>query len=151
MYDRVESALSGPFALPVWYNVDMPDLTSLYEQHKDLPEEQQKKAGQAKAGAMGDDHTTFVKTLSWMITSGEINVYDIASLYKPDAYAALKEQDREQVDFQMVNIATLLRHVGDFYLSKKTPDAAPQLQQMIEELWQMKDRLEKKFGDILKF
>jgi len=129
----------------------MADLTSLYGEHKDLPEEAQKKAGQAKAGAMGETHTDFVRTISRMITEGEINVYEINTLYNPGAYDALKPEEREQVDFQMVNIATLLRHIADFYLSKQTPDSSPQLEQMIEELWQMKERLEQKYGDILKF
>ncbi|MEK7218478.1 MAG: hypothetical protein AAB728_03360 [Patescibacteria group bacterium] len=129
----------------------MADLASLYDEHKDLPEDKQKKAGQAKAGTMGDEHTEFVKTVSRMITEGEINVFEIGTLYNPGAYEKLKPEEKEQVDFQMVNIATLLRHVADFYLSKKTPDASPQLEQMIEELWQMKARLEEKYGDILKF
>ncbi len=129
----------------------MADLTSLYGEHKDLSEKKQKKAGEAQAGAMGDHHTTFVKTISRMITEGEINVYEINTLYNPGSYETLSAEEREQVDFQMVNIATLLRHIADFYLSKQTPDSSPQLEQMIEELWQMKERLEQKYGDILKF
>lgn len=133
------------------YSSRMADLGSLYDQHKDLSEEAQVKAGKAPAGAMGDEQTNFVKTISRMILEGEINVYETSTFYKPGAYEALKEADRGSVDLAMVNIASLLKHIADFYLSKKTPDAAPQLQQMIEELWQMKDRLEKKYGDILKF
>lgn len=129
----------------------MADLTSLYDEHKNLPEEKQKIVGLAKAGPMGDEHTNFVKTISGMITSGEINVYEISTFYNPGAFEALKPEEQEQVGFAMVNIAGLLRQIADFYLSKQTPDSSPQLEQMIEELWQMKDRLESKFGDILKF
>ncbi|MFA6522972.1 MAG: hypothetical protein WCS85_01225 [Candidatus Peribacteraceae bacterium] len=129
----------------------MADLGSLYDQHKNLSEEAQKKAGQSPAGPMGDEHTNFVKTISRMITEGEINVYETSTFYNSGAYEAIKEGDRGTVDLSMVNIASLLKHIADFYLSKKTPDAAPQLQQMIEELWQMKAKLEAKYGDILKF
>jgi len=129
----------------------MTDLSSLYQEHKDLSEDKQVQAGKSPAGAMGDEQKSFVKTISSMITSGEINVFQPATFYKTGAYEALKEDVRGQVDFAMVNIADLLRHIADYYLSKQTPDASPQLQQMIEELWQMKDRLEKKYGDILKF
>lgn len=129
----------------------MADIASLYDEHKDLPEDRQKKAGQAVAGPMGDEHMSFVKTISRMITDGEINVYEISTLYKAGAYDGLKPEEREQVDFLMVNIASLLRHIADFYLSKKTPDSSLQLEQMIEELWQMKARLEEKYGDVLKF
>ncbi|MFA6509572.1 MAG: hypothetical protein WCV62_03820, partial [Candidatus Peribacteraceae bacterium] len=111
----------------------MADLASLYDEHKDLPEDKQKKAGKAPAGRMGDEHTDFVKTVSRMITEGEINVFEISTLYNPGAYDTLKQEDREQVDFQMVNIASLLRHIADFYLSKQTPDSSPQLEQMVEE------------------
>lgn len=129
----------------------MADFKSLYDEHKDLSQEEQKRVGQAVPGAMGDEHTEFVKLIAKMITSGEINVYAPETFYKDGAYEALKEEARAQVDIAMVNIADLLRHVAEFYLSKKTPDASPQLQQMIEELWQMKERVEKKHGDILKF
>lgn len=100
---------------------------------------------------MGQTHTQFVKTIAAMVQSGEINVFAPESFYKPGAYESLDEQSRGQADVAMVNIADSLRHIADFYISKKTPDASPQLEQMIEHLWQMKERLEKKFGDILKF
>ncbi len=129
----------------------MADFSSLYEQHKDLTPEEQKRAGQAIAGAMGDAQTAFVKEVSRMVQAGEINVYKPETFYKPGVYEKLNAADRGQADLAMINIADLLRHVTDFYISKKTPDASPHLEQMIESLWQMKDRFEQKHGKILKF
>ena len=129
----------------------MADMSSLYGQNKPLSEEQQKQIGKSPAGAMGNLHTSFVKTVAELIQSGSINVYDTATFYNPGAYEALSEETRGQVDLAVINIANLLHHIADYYLSKETPNASPQLQQMIEELWQMKDRLEGKYGDILKF
>lgn len=133
------------------YNEHMADLGSLYEQHKDLSEAQQVSAGKSPAGAMGDEHTNFVKTIASMILSQQIDVAHPESFFKPGTYEALDPQIRGQVDFAMINIADLLRHIADYYISKKTPDASPQLEQMIEQLWQMKERFEKKCGKILKF
>lgn len=129
---------------------DMADIASLYDEHKNLSVEQQKKAGQVSAGDMGDEHTDFIKTVSRLVTSGEINVFDTKTFFHPGAYEKLTEEAQGHVDLAIVNIADLLGHIAEFYHSKQTPDASPQLEQMIEELWQMKDRLEGKYGDILK-
>ncbi|MDD4319494.1 MAG: hypothetical protein PHW10_04185 [Candidatus Peribacteraceae bacterium] len=129
----------------------MADSASPYGRQKDLTPEEQKKIGQAVPGAMGDEQTDFVKTISKMIQDGDINVFDIKTFFHPGAYEKLAEMDRGQVDLAMINIADLLRHIAQFYVSKQTPDASPQLEQMIEQLWQMKDKVEGKFGDILKF
>lgn len=129
----------------------MADLGSLYEAHKDLTEEQQRQVGKAVAGDMTASHTDFVKEIARMVTAGEINVFKTDTFFKSGAYEALSETDRAQVDLAMINLADLLRHVAEFYISKKTPDASPQLQQMIDQLWLMKERLVQKFGSILKF
>jgi hypothetical protein len=129
----------------------MADIASLYDQNKDLPEEQQKKIGQSPAGPMGDEHTNFVKTIARMIKGGEINVYQLETFYNPGVYDKLTQQQKDEIGPAMVNIADQLRHVAEYYISKQTPDASPQLEQMIEALWQMKDKVEQKYGDILKF
>ncbi|MEK7591153.1 MAG: hypothetical protein AAB489_03020 [Patescibacteria group bacterium] len=55
------------------------------------------------------------------------------------------------VDFATVNIADLLRHIAKFYLLKQTPDESPHLMTMINQLFRMKERVEKKYGDVYKF
>lgn len=129
----------------------MSDLSSLYDEHKHLSDADAIKAGKAAGGAMGDEHTNFVKLISGMITSGEINPHVPETFFHSGAYDALSQEARQKVDVATINIADLLRHIADFYLSKETPDSGPQLENMIEQLWVMKERVEKEHGDIYKF
>ena len=129
----------------------MADLTSLYDEHKDLSDADAMKAGKAIQGDMGDEHTNFVKLISKMLQAGEINPFEPETFLKTENYDKLSEDQKSQVNLSMVNIADSLRHVADFYLSKETPDASPQLQTMIEQLWEMKERVEKTYGDVFKF
>lgn len=129
----------------------MTDMHSLYEQHKDLSTDAQKSLGKAVAGDMAEAHTAFVIKLSKMVKDGEINVFAPASFFKQEVYDSLSEQAKTQVDVALVNVADLLRHIVEFYLSKQTPDSSPQLAQMIDQLWQMTGRLQEKYGTILKF
>jgi methylaspartate ammonia-lyase len=131
--------------------IRMDDLTSLYSQHANLPEAKQVQAGKAIPGTMGDDHTEFVQLIAKMIKDKTIDVHQPETFLHKDVFDALDEISRSKVEQAMVNIADQLRHVADFYLSKETPDSAPQLQTMIEHLWQMKDRVEKEFGDVFIF
>ena len=131
--------------------VRMADLTQLYHQHKDLSEEQQKKAGVSPAGDMGGKHVAFVMHAAQLVKEGQINVFQPETFFKDGAYGLLSEEGRTQADLALVNIADQLRHVVEYYLSDTTPDASPQLEQMIEHLWQMKERLEQKYGPLLKF
>src|SRR5438270_10115076 len=129
----------------------MADLIQSIEEHKDLPEEKQKQAGKAIAGPMGDEHTEFVKKITQMIKDKKINAFEPDTILNKAVYDTLPPEAKGKVDQAKVNIADQLRHVADFYLSKTTPDSSPQLAIMIEHLWQMKDRIEKQYGDVFIF
>ena len=129
----------------------MVNLASLYDEHKNLSESKQVQAGVSPAGDMGDEHATFVKRISALVQEEKINVFSPATFYREGAYEKLSASQKSHVDLAMVNMADQVRHVVDYYLSEKTPNASPQLEQMIEQLWQMKERLESKHGKILKF
>ncbi len=129
----------------------MTDLSSLYDEHKDLSDADAAKAGKAIAGSMGDEQTSFVKLISELITTEQINPFQPETFFHKDIYDALPTESKQQVDLATMNIADLLRHVADFYLSKETPNASPQLENMIEQLWVMKERVEKQYGDVYKF
>lgn len=134
-----------------WYNVlDMADMKSLYDEHADLSEADQKKAGKAIAGSMGHEHTEFVKLVCDMLTKKEIDPALPETLLNKDVFAQLSEEAKSAVELALVNIVDQLRHVAEFYLSKETPDASPQLQNMIEQLWHMKERVEMRYGDVFK-
>ena len=129
----------------------MTDLVSLAGQHKDLSEKAQKKAGQAAGSDMAQKHKTFIADLIGMLDRKEIVSSAPESFLNKKEYAALSEQGRSAVDFALLNLASQLRLIEDFYRSKATPNASPELQTMIEYFWDMKSRLETKHGDVLKF
>jgi hypothetical protein len=128
----------------------MTDFTTIMGAHGDLSEEQQKKAGQAIGGTMGDEHTNFLQTVIGMMDRKEIDSSQPQSLLNHDVYDALPEEWKDKVDLALINIADQLRLIEEFYRSTQTPNAAPQLETMIEQLWQMKQRIEETH-DVFKF
>ncbi len=129
----------------------MADFMTTIAKHQDLSEAAQKKAGQAAGDDMGADHKMFLATLIAMIDSKEIDPYRTESfLHKPE-YEKLDELSRSKIDLSLVNMADQIRRIEWFFRSKTTPNASPELQTMIEHLWQMKSRVEDKYGDVLKF
>lgn len=130
----------------------MTDFASMVSDARPLTDEEQKKAGQAVKGDMGDEHKNFCTTITKLIDSGEIDVTKPETFLNKNVYNKLDEQTRSKADFALVNMATLLTHIEGFYRSKQTPDACPQLATMIEQLWDMKSRLESDAkADIFKF
>lgn len=117
-------------------------LASLYEQHKDLSEEAQKKAGRPAGDDMDEEHKNFLKLIIGMLDRGEINVSEPETFLKHDVYNALDDTWKAKVDQAMLNVAIQLRQIEAFYRDTKTPNASPELQNMIEHLWQMKRRIE---------
>lgn len=128
----------------------MSDYVSQMKSGADLSLNEQKNAGTPIGGDMSDEHKKFVQTLSLLIEKGTIDPANLESFLNPSVYQKLEDSIRAKVDMSLPNIATLLRHIIDFYRSKQTPDACPQLQTMIDQLWEMKERVEV-HGDILTF
>lgn len=126
------------------YNTRMPDYASLIAQYqgKDLPIEEQKKMGQATAAKMDAKHEDFVKHVLDLLTRKEIDPWNPESIIKQDVYDKLPDEWRVKVDLALPNIADQLRMIVDFRLSKETPDESPILAEMIDYLWQMKEKIE---------
>ena len=128
----------------------MTDFTSLYAKHKNLSEEAQKKAGKSTAAKMPDEHEAFMKKILQMLDKKEIDPRDPQSFLKKGAYEDLDDEWKTKVDRTLPNLADLLRIIVEFRVSKETPDESPELQTMIEHLWQMKQRIEE-YYDVFKF
>jgi hypothetical protein len=124
------------------YNVSMQSFSDHIAQNYTLTDDEQKKAGQAMAGDMSTKHKEFVALLSKLIKEGTIDPMHPSTLLHQKIYDALDDALRTKVDLMLPNVAILLRHIADFYHSKETPDSCPQLAQMIDQLWEMKERIE---------
>ena len=115
-----------------------------------ISEDQQKKAGKPIGGDMDDKHKNFCTTINKLFESGAIDATKPETFLNQDIYKELDQEWQAKTDLSMVNIATLLNHIYGFYKSKQTPDACPQLQTMIDQLWEMKQRIEI-HADVFKF
>ena len=128
----------------------MADFTTLMQQHQDLPEEEQKKAGQAIAGKMTKEHEDFLTMLIKLLDEKQIDPTVPESLIKQDIYNSMPQDWKGKTDLALLNIASQVQRIADFYHSKHTPNESPQLENMIDGLWQMKQRIEETY-DVFKF
>ena len=119
-------------------------------QGSDLTTEESKKAGQPVAGTMDDAPKNYLKDLIKLIESGEIDPNDQNTFLVEEIYKDLPEEWREKTDLALLNIANQIRLIYDFYTHNETPEESPQLQTMIEHLWDMKQRIEE-HHDVFKF
>lgn len=128
----------------------MTDFGSLMQNPASLPEDEQRKAGQAIGGQMDTKYESFLKDLIGLLDRKEITASDPQSMLKHEIYDALDEQWKDKVDLALVNVADQVRLIENFYRSKETPNESPHLQTMIEHLWVMKQRIEETH-DVFKF
>ena len=119
-------------------------------QKTNLSAQEQKHMGEAEAAPMDAKHNTFLETILTMVDSGEIDVYKPETFLKKDIYDKLDEMWRDKTDLALINIANQLQNIYLFRVSKQTPDESPMLASMIDELWQMKQRIEETH-DVFKF
>jgi hypothetical protein len=122
----------------------------LFEKHKDLPVDDQIKAGKAIKGDMDSEHANFLKTLIGLLDKGEISTTDPRSMVNQKVYDGMTQKEKDTVDLALVNVMDQIRLIENFYRSEETPNSSPHLQTMIEHLWDMKKRIEEKH-DVFKF
>ena len=116
----------------------------------DLTHDDQKKAGAPGAGTIDSEHRNFLKTVKKLLDAGEIDPYEPKSLLKMEVYETIPEEWKEKADLSLANLADQLRKIAEFLASPETPAESPQLQTMVEQLWQMKQAIEEHY-DVFKF
>jgi len=127
------------------------DFHTTMAKHQDtMTEEDQKKAGQTISGDMGDEHKDFMETVLKLIDSKEIDPLNAQSFLNQDVYEGLDEEWKDKTDLALLNIANLIRSIDDVRKHSDSPNESPQLQTMIEHLWQMKQKIEEHY-DVFKF
>ena len=126
------------------------DFIQKIQKQEQLTQEQEQSAGQPVQGALEEEHRTFLGTLFTLIDNGEIDVVDPQSFLNQDVYGKLGEEWKDKTDLALTNIAGQLKLINNFRNDENTPDESPQLQTMVEQLWQMKQRIEEQH-DVFKF
>ena len=128
----------------------MDDFVQQVAEAKDLTVREQKQVGTPIAGSMDDEHKNFLSTIKQMLQSEEIDPYDPKTFLKMEIYEALDEQWQDKADLTLQNIAGQLRRLSEYLASDETPEESPQLQTMVEQLWQSKQTIEE-HHDVFKF
>jgi hypothetical protein len=128
----------------------MPDFVKAIEEHKNLSEDAQKKAGKAIAGKMDPKVEEFLQTLLKLLEEKKIDTTNPESFINKDIYDTMPQEWKGKTDMALLNIAHQIEDIEQFYKSKQTPNESPQLQNMIETLWLMKERIEEDY-DVFKF
>jgi hypothetical protein len=126
----------------------MSDFLTTIASHQDLPEDMQKKMGKPIGDDMSQKHKDYLARLIGMLDRKEVIVTDPNSFLVKDVYDKLSDANRVHADLALPNIVDQVRCIEEFFRSKETPNAAPQLQTMIEHLWQMEARVEEKCGTV---
>ncbi len=129
----------------------MADLIQTINAHSGTSDEDLKKAGKAAGDDMAAAHKRFLADLISRIDRKEINPFDPASLVDQEKRNKLPEIDRGKVDVNATNMASQIQKIEDFFRNKATPNASPELQTMIEYLWENKKRIETQYGPLFRF
>ncbi len=132
--------------------MNMADFTTSMQAADNAPltEREQQRMGVPVGGKLSPEHLAFLKEVKRLIETKEIDPYDPKTFLKKDVYDSLNEEWIEKTDLALANIAGLLRQVYELFVRKDTPDESPQYQTMIEQLWDMKQRIEQ-HHDVFKF
>lgn len=117
---------------------------------QDLSIEQQREAGKPVKGVVDDEHKNFFLSLLALIERGEINVDDPRTFLKMDIYAAMPEEWQDRADLILTNLATQIQQIKKFHDDPSFPDDSPQLETMVEQVWQQKQSIEQHY-DVFKF
>lgn len=128
----------------------MANMHDLLKKHAHFSESDQKKAGAAIGGAMDPTHEAFMLQLVTMIDEGQIDPMAPDSLLHQKIYQTLTDVERGNVDLVKVNLLHEIRRIYEFYKSSSTPNSSPHLETMVAHVWQMKNRVELKDGDVFK-
>lgn len=132
------------------YTRRMNDFHAILKKHGKISEQAQVALGKAKDEKMTKKHNDFLKDLLSLINEGKINPMNPESFINKKIYDTMPQEWKAKVDLGLINMAHMIQKISEFYQSKDTPNASPELQNMIEHLWLMKQRIEEKY-DAFKF
>lgn len=130
----------------------MTDFVSIMAGHDDhnLSDDHQKQVGAPIGNDMSALHKQYLANVIAKLDAKEIEILKPETFLVTDIYNTLPELDRSAVDLSLFNIVHQVARIEDFFRDTQTPNAAPQLQTMIDHLWQQKNRVEEKYGKVFK-
>lgn len=116
---------------------------------KQIPHDEQKKAGAMVSGPVGDEHRKMLEVIFRLLDGGEIDPFVPSTLLNEEVYEALDEQWQDKIDLCLNNIANEIRLI-DNYRKNGGDINSIHFHTMVEHIWDMKQRIEE-YHDAFKF
>ncbi len=121
-----------------------------FEQHKDhITDPKTQKALNKPLGdttGFNAGHEDFLKDLIKKLEDKTINPHNINTLYNKPVYEKLSEEEMEATDIASFNIISIIRQIEQLWALEHK--ATFQIQNLVETVFQMKSKFEKKHGDV---
>lgn len=119
----------------------MPDYADAMANPPKLSEKKQVEMTKSDPQPMPDTHNDFIQKILKLVEQGVIDPLKPETLVNDDAYNKLNDEWQAKVDLASVNMAHQLQLIIDFYKSRHTPNESAELQNLIDYLWEMKQRI----------
>ena len=119
------------------------DYVQKIQAQPEVTDEQSQQAGTPVSGSIGDEHKNFAQTITNLIDAEKIDIGNPQTFLQQDVYQTLDQEWKDKTDLALVNISNQLQLIYNFYKDDSFTNDSPQLQTMIEQLWQMKQEIEK--------
>ena len=99
-----------------------------------------------KDDGMHSKHDEFLKLLISKLESSELDPLNIQTIYNPDVYNNLNEEEKEKTNLVAVNIMSIIRQIESLW--KIEQKSSFQIQNLVDTVFQMKAKFEEKHGDV---
>jgi ABC-type oligopeptide transport system substrate-binding subunit len=93
-----------------------------------------------------EGHEDFLKTLISKLESGELDPHNTDTLYNHPVYDSLSEEEQEATSLTAVNLMSMIRQIEQLWKMDQNPTF--QIQNLVENVFQMKSKFEAKHGDV---
>lgn len=113
---------------------------------QDIAVHMQQKLNEPLSCDLSERHEQYYRMIYDMLEKGEIDPLSIQSLFNKDIYTSLKPHDHEKVELAAVNLLHLLRRLHT--LIQKGYHDTYQMKNLVESIWEIKQRVEGKYGDV---
>ena len=125
-------------------------MQKILEEHKDtiVDPKTQKRLNQPLVDKTGfnEGHEDFLRMLIKKIETGELDVHNPQTLYNHAVYDKLHEEEKEKADLTAINLMSMIRQIERLWNETKKPTF--QIQNLVEAVFQMKEKFELKHGDV---
>ena len=112
----------------------------------DISDSKQKQLNTPLKAGPSRDHEHYFEFLYDLLTKQKIELVTIQSIIKKEPYKKLSHEQEGSVDLAAANILHFLRQLHQLF--DQNQQRTHQAMQLVEHIWQIKDRVEKEHGDV---